>query len=185
VSGCYASGNWENGFYFDAASNKTNVELIGCTSENNGKDKVSPTYGAGFLVSCGVHLDSCISNNNTVGFRVYDDKTYDVVSLVDCTDYNSTTPLMRVCGTGKFTLSGFREISSTGVVKYSENSGSWSGASPVYIPNPLIGTPSGVTATANAAQPYAVSVTWNATYITIYHNAAGSLNGSYYAWWMP
>lgn len=56
------------------------------------------------------------------------------------------------------------------------------GTSPIIITHGIGQAPTGVVATVKGAQPYAVGVNWNATTITVYHNAAGSVTVSVIAW---
>lgn len=57
-----------------------------------------------------------------------------------------------------------------------------SGASPITFAHGIGKKPTGVVATPNALQPYAWSYDADATNITIYHNAFGSLTFSIIAW---
>jgi hypothetical protein len=69
--------------------------------------------------------------------------------------------------------------------KLAENSGSWTGTSPVTVAHGCAGEPDYVFIGVNGAQPYATGYTKNATHIVIYHNAAGSLSGSWKAEYKP
>jgi len=88
VVNCLAEGSWESGFHFESSPIKKNVMLIGCISKDNGKDKPSPTYGAGYVISSGVSLIGCISIENHVGFRIRNNKE-DTIQISGCKDYRS------------------------------------------------------------------------------------------------
>ena len=71
---CIADGSWESGFHLEGPPVKQNVTLIDCKSRNNGqKEKTGrgkALYGAGFMVSEGMTLVNCSSENNIIGFRI-------------------------------------------------------------------------------------------------------------------
>lgn len=56
--------------------------------------------------------------------------------------------------------------------------GTGTGSSPITIPHGLGAQPTKVFVSVNAVQPYAVAYNADATNVTVYHNAAGSLTVS-------
>lgn len=88
LKNCTAEQNWESGFHLENKPSKINVEIIDCKSIKNGRSKIDPTYGAGFLVSSGVSLVGCEAYNNEVGYRVSvnNDK---LVSMVGCKAFDN------------------------------------------------------------------------------------------------
>ena len=60
--------------------------------------------------------------------------------------------------------------------------GTATGSSPITVAHGVGSTPAVVVLTANAAQPYALGYSADATNITIYHEAAGNLTVSWIAY---
>lgn len=63
---CQATQNWEDGFFLQAATSKTNVVLQDCISSNNGQ---KPLYkeGYGYLIDQTVVLNNCTGTGNKGG----------------------------------------------------------------------------------------------------------------------
>jgi hypothetical protein len=120
-----------------------------------------------------IFRDCCLTGNITIGTSAQNTQfinpqpfytRYTTVQTATFTDHGTNTV---------FSGYGF------------ENSGSWSGSSPVYVAHGLAGTPTVASISVNDTQPYATSWTANSTHITIYHNGAGSLSGSWEAKYQP
>ena len=72
MQGCYATGSWESGFHLENSVLIKNSIIEGCISNGNGRDKVDPSYAAGFFLHSGITLKDCTANDNMFGVKIED-----------------------------------------------------------------------------------------------------------------
>lgn len=97
------------------------------------------------------------------------------LDYMSLTDTNAQTIVSDVTINGDLTVLGALAFGAKGIA---------SGRSPITVPHGLTGVTSNNTAVfleVNALQPYTKSYNVDATNITIYHNAVGSLKLSWFA----
>lgn len=90
VENCVSYGNYSNGFHMESVPIKENIKIINCKAYDNGKNSAGTHFGCGFsVISDGVTLENCKSENNTVAnYTVLQNQEHSPFKKINCNMIN-------------------------------------------------------------------------------------------------